>query len=288
MLQRHLFYERFSFTFTPNPRLSTARPPPLAGTTGPAPLFPRTPGSQDHDSIQMSRLRTANGSALARRRSRYQLPPLFGTADRAAHPNESLFAPYQQCRPPNESGAISVSVRSPACSTRRVNERAPAFYLSLHYHWPGLTNCGRFPGTYPRRAKTFTGGIGGGTKCAGCEHWNFLASVRSFLAGSAAILSYRFALEFASTRCAPYHGCSPLSHLRDQSVFALSDPTPAFLLVAQASCLWGKRASCPFSCYLMTLLRLRPGTLRYVFASVPSRFATVIGSPGFVTLLTRC
>src|SRR5262249_16805594 len=109
------------------------------------------------------------------------------------------------------------------------------------------------------------GRIGGGTECAGCEHWNFLASVRSFLAGSAAILPYRLALEFASTVRTSHHGPSSFDHLHNHALLALSYPTAPFILgsVAQSSCLC------------------------YVFASVPSRFATVIGSPGFATLLTR-
>src|SRR5207253_8239097 len=116
-----------------------------------------------------------------------------------------------------------ISVCSPACSTHRASERAPALCRSLHYHWAGLTDRGRFPRTHSRRPETFAGGIAGGTECAGCEHWNFLAPVRSFLAGSAAVRTHWLALEFASTGCSRYLSRSSLAHLRDHALFALSE-----------------------------------------------------------------
>jgi hypothetical protein len=122
-----------------------------------------------------------------------------------------------------------------------------------------VTDRRRLPRAYSGCAETFAGGIGGGTECTGCEHWNFFTSVPSFLPGSAAILAYRLALEFASIGRTGCHGRSSIDRLRDHALLALHRKVSAFILVAQ--------------CYL--------------FVSVPSRFATVIGSPGFVTLPTR-
>src|SRR5207248_560220 len=61
MLQLRLFYERFSFTLPPDPHSPTPGSRPLAGTTTPTSSSPPTPGSQDHDSLRMRRLRAANG-----------------------------------------------------------------------------------------------------------------------------------------------------------------------------------------------------------------------------------
>jgi hypothetical protein len=52
------------------------------------------------------------------------------------------------------------------------------------------------------------------------EHWNLFGFVRSVLAGSAAILTDRVGLEFASPGCSRRQGSSSLGHLRDYTLLA--------------------------------------------------------------------